>query len=110
MRINLESGLPVVVSDVEQVYPATSGPVVKVNPMREAHMGRLALKRVLRIWYMPTVLGHSTGWTKAYGNPFIHGSFLNWYRDDPTYHRTAEREALSFSAIGTAVIVDPRAE
>jgi hypothetical protein len=79
MRFDLSSGLPVLVSD-----DGNRRDPVKANETQ----ARLRLKMIRVQYTQVSPLGHRmTGWTTAYANPFIHGSFLNWYRDDPCYDR-----------------------
>ena len=106
MRYILESGLPVDASapePVEGLKPASA----EVKHMAQ---GSMALKR-LKVYFGP----HAAYWTKAYDNPFIHGSLLNWYRDDCTYDRAvvaARRRdypdaypyPVTYEAIGNFVI------
>jgi hypothetical protein len=116
MRFDLSSGLPVRVSDDGN----------RRDPVRANETAaRLRLKMIRVQYTQVSPLGHRMyGWTKAYANPFIHGSFLNWYRDDGAYDRTPERlretEALyeamgrqpsqQYEAIGLSVIsTDDRA-
>lgn len=76
MRYNLESGLPVKVD--------CFGDAEIIEHMDTAWgMGYdKGLKR-LKVYFG----AHAAAWSPAYGNPFIDGSFLNWYRDDATYDR-----------------------
>jgi hypothetical protein len=78
MRYNLDSGLPVNLSQPEAV-PGLKSPSQETKDVASFSMG---LKR-LKVYFGP----QTTWWTKAYDNPFIHGSLLNWYRDECTYDR-----------------------
>ena len=107
MRYILDSGLPVDASIPEAVPGLKSPDPVK----KQEHLAALHLKRMVTIpMKARTELGYPAhGWTVAYANPFIHGSFLNWYHDDPTYHRTEERAAETkalYKAFGNFVYIE----
>lgn len=106
MRYILDSGLPVAAHAPEHVEGLKPP---KNDPM--GHLFALALKKHVVIpSKAKTELGYPKyGWTVAYANPFIHGSFLNWYHDDPTYHRTEERLAETkalYKAMGNFVYIE----
>ena len=79
MRINLESGLPIVVT------PDGFPTVITVDGLAFSSAGKGTLIR--NVGTSSHRGSHAGSWTKAYGNPFIDGSWTNWFRDDPTYDR-----------------------
>ena len=95
MRISFVNSFPVKIVEGQPESGHWSMAGIPGTTQREEDAAfRMALKRI-KVWYSAvTPLGYKAhGWRVAYANPFIHGSFVNWYHDDATYDRTAARKA-----------------